>query len=93
MTATIGASGSALVTVTGALTPTSGKQAFMGVQVDTGATSDTEALISETNFVQASATFVITSLSPGSHTFTVQYRTNGGPAATFANRTLVVTPL
>src|SRR6185312_9108452 len=93
VTVTIGASGNALVTVTGGILPTSGKQAYMGIEVDSAATSDTNALISDTNFLQASATYVITGLTAGSHTFTVQYRTNGGGAASFSNRTLVVTPL
>jgi hypothetical protein len=35
----------------------------------------------------------VPALTPGSHTFTARYRVSGGGAATFANRTIIVTPL
>jgi hypothetical protein len=40
------------------------------------------------------ATFVVTGLSAGSHTFTTQYRsTNSSNDATFTNRSITVIPL
>jgi len=45
-----------------------------------------------TGFVQASATFYVTGLTPGTYTFTAKYRTTGG-TATFANRNIIVQPL
>jgi hypothetical protein len=92
VTVTIGASGSALVTVTGAITPTLGNSAFMGFAVDAGAASDTEALAISNDFAQASATYLVTGLSAGSHTFTAKYRVSGGTNAQFANRSLIVIP-
>jgi hypothetical protein len=44
------------------------------------------------SFVNAGATFLVTGLTPGSNTFTQQYKVNGG-TGTFANRRLFVIPL
>jgi hypothetical protein len=93
VTATIGSSGNAQVTITGGVTPTNGQQAYVAVEVDATPTSDTQALAADSNFIQASATFIVTGLTAGSHTFTAKYRVSGGGAASFQNRTLIVTPL
>jgi hypothetical protein len=93
VTATIGASGSALVTITAAITPTNGNLAYIGVSVDNGNASDTQALVSDTNFLQASASYVITGLSAGNHTFAARYKVSGGGMASFANRSIIVTPM
>jgi hypothetical protein len=68
---------------------------YMSFQVDTNAivtaTLDTTSLHSTTGF-QGSATYVVTGLSAGSHTFTAKYRTTGN-TETFANRSIIVIPL
>ncbi len=81
------ATGHALVTITGAITPTNGNTASMGLQIDSGAATD--ALTADTNQLQASATYFET-VTPGSHSFTVQYRVGGGGNATFSNRSIIV---
>jgi hypothetical protein len=91
--ATIGASGSAMVTITGAITPTNGNTALMGFSVDAANPSDTQVLAADTTFLQASATYVITGLSAGVHTFTVKCRVKAGGNAQFANRGLIVVPM
>ena len=93
VTTTIGASGSALVTVTAAITPTAGNTAFVGFSIDAGAASDTQSLSADTTPLQASATYVVTGLTAGSHTFTAKYRVSGGGNAQFSNRSLIVLPL
>jgi len=45
-----------------------------------------------TNFTRASATSVITGLTPGSNTFTAKYRITGG-TGTWRDREIVVVPL
>lgn len=91
-TATIGASGNALVTVTSLITPTAGNTASMGFSVDSAAASDTQSLEIDTVPMQASATYLVTGLTAGSHTFTAKYRVTGGGNASFANRGLIVIP-
>jgi hypothetical protein len=93
VTATIGASGTAMVTISGGITPTSGNTALMGVSIDGGAVSDTQALQVDTNFMQASFTFVLNGLSAGSHTFAGRYRVMAGGNATFVNRSIIVVPM
>jgi hypothetical protein len=44
------------------------------------------------DFQKASATFVLSGLTPGSTTFTAEYRTNGG-TATIQNRSIWVIPI
>jgi hypothetical protein len=62
------------------------------------AADDTRALgrqgVSNGNFIQAGATFFVTGLSPGSHTFTAKYRdTINGSTATIENRSITVIPM
>jgi hypothetical protein len=91
--ATIGPSGTAMVTITAGILPSGGNTGFMGISIDNGAASDTQALAADTNFVQASATFVITGLSAGSHSFAARYRANPSGNAQFANRSIIVVPM
>jgi hypothetical protein len=93
VSATIGASGTAMVTITGAISPTAGNTAFIGLSIDGGNASDTQSLAADTNFLQASATYVITGLSQGSHTFAARYRVSGGGNAQFSNRGIIVVPM
>jgi hypothetical protein len=101
-TVTIGASGAALVTVTGHIQPGASNQtAFMSFQVS-GASSvaanDSQALIRDfgssggTGYIQASATFYVTGLTGGANAFTAKYKTTAG-TATFADRNIIVHPL
>jgi hypothetical protein len=93
VTATIGSSGTALVTVTGLVTPPLGTTATMGFAIDNGAASDTQSLQATSVATQASATYLVSGLSPGSHKFTAMYHiSNGGGASTFANRSVIVIP-
>ena len=99
VTAAIGSSGAAMVTLTSSITPAdTGSQGFMGFQAVCagGATIgpvDTQALTygGNTTALQSSATFYVTGLS-GSCVFTAKYK---GPSngATFANRNFIVVPL
>ena len=94
VSATIGASGNALVTITAEMAPAAGQTAIVGVSVDNGAPSDTRALRIEANSLQASATYMFTGLSPGVHSFALQYKIapNGGAMVAFSNRNVIVIP-
>ena len=81
--------GHALVTLTGNIQPTNGNRTYMGLSIDSTTATDTQALMAETNQLQASATFYVT-VTKGVHTFTGQYRNSGGGNATVSNRTLLV---
>jgi hypothetical protein len=97
------ASGKVLITLTALLgNNTVNATAQMSFQTDSvaivAATLDTTSLMQISSTanasIQASATYVLTDLSPGSHTFTAKYRRNiNGGTATFANRSIIVTPL
>jgi hypothetical protein len=111
VTATIGASGRAMVIITGLVTPNqvSGTscEAFMSFAVTAGSTvaaSDNNAIVRSagtsgtTGGVQASATTVLSGLTPGSNTFTTEYHKGGGSGSTcngasFSRRTITVIPL
>ena len=93
VTATIGASGTAMVTITGGITPTAGNTAYMGVSIDNGAVSDTQALQVDSNYMQASFTFVVNGLAVGDHSFAARYRVKAGGNATFINRSIIVVPM
>jgi hypothetical protein len=96
-TVTIPASGKALVIVT-ALESTSNQSgivftSFAVSGASTVAATDARALeVQGNNAVRASATSVVTGLTPGANTFTAKYRTTAG-TATFAARDIVVIPL
>jgi hypothetical protein len=64
----------------------------MSFNIDSAGARDAQAVAADTNFVQASATYLVTA-TPGAHTFSATYRVEGGPAATFANRTITVVPM
>lgn len=100
VTATIGANGLALVTISCTISQSSTSSgAIMGVAVSgasTVAVGDVNAIYfrsSNNNVAQTrSFTVLITGLTPGSNTFTAKYRATGA-TATFADRTLSVIPL
>jgi hypothetical protein len=86
--------GRALVVLTAAIDAPggpSGGTGAMGFSVDGAAPEATRVLAADRIELQASATYLVTGLSPGSHTFTAKYRTSAG-TATFSNRQLVVVP-
>ena len=85
-------SGSALVTITASITPTDGNCSFVGFRVDGGVASDVQSLSACTSGLQASAQYLV-DVTPGTHTFALQYRNSGGPQAAFANRAITVQPL
>jgi hypothetical protein len=94
---TIPASGCALVIVTaGAFGSVGNSTAFMSFAVSgasTQAATDARALaVAGNDIVRASATSLVCGLTPGSNTFTAQYRVSAG-TATFSNRDIVVIPL
>jgi hypothetical protein len=98
VTVTIPASGKALVILTGQLFGSTGNSAaFMSVAVSgatTVAASDANSLrVAGNDAVRASATALITGLTPGSNTFTAKYKQVGSGTATFSDRNIVVIPL
>jgi hypothetical protein len=103
VTVTIPAGASkALVSVTSGVTGSNGSiQCYMSFAVSgasTQAASDSRAQaltgVSGTNFLQTSASFVVTGLTPGSNTFTAQYRASvNNQTCTFSNRSIWVIPL
>jgi hypothetical protein len=99
ITLPVPASGRVLVSVTaGIQTSTGGASGFMsfamsGANTVPPATDNSTALnLIGNDFQKASATFVLTGLSPGSTTFTAKYRTNAG-TSTFQNRLIWAIPL
>jgi hypothetical protein len=92
----------AMVIVTGLIDPSAGN-AYLSYSVSgasTQAASDDRAVIREhgtstdTGGLQASTTSVITNLSAGSNTFTLQYKSSSSSSTqTFSNRTITVIPL
>jgi hypothetical protein len=96
VTATIGPSGSALVTVTCHSYNSAINDTFMSFAVSgatTQAASDNNAKVtSTTSGQQGSTTNVITGLNPGSTTFTSKYKAVAGTGG-FLRRTISVIPL
>jgi hypothetical protein len=100
-TVTTGVSGKALVLLTAEIgSGGNGIYSYMGVAVSgasTIAAADTAALYRLNGTVAVSqlvtAAVVITGLTAGSNTFTAKYRTSGGAASTFLNRSIVVIAL
>jgi hypothetical protein len=67
--------------------------ALSGANNAAAPTDNSEALnLIGNDFQKATATFVLSGLTPGSSTFTAQYRTNSA-TATFQNRSIWVIPL
>lgn len=100
VTATIGASGKALVTLSAALqNNTSGQYSIAAVAVSgatTVAAADAKGLyVSEATTAleyRMSTTYLATGLTPGQNTFTMKYKVTGG-TGTYSNRNVVVVPL
>jgi hypothetical protein len=90
-------SGRVLVSVTSGIETTTGSavgyMSFALSGANTAAGSDTTALNLLGNvFQKASASFVVSGLTPGSTTFTAVYRTTAG-TGTFQNRSIWAIPL
>ncbi len=85
----------ALVIVTGQVEPGGGETAYLSFAVS-GATTqvatDARAVIRGASPIQASTTTLITNLTAGTNTFTLQYKSNGSTVG-FTNRTISVIPL
>ena len=102
VTVTVPASGRVVVTLTAGINKPDGLNAFMsfassGGSGDVGA-DDARALVFITQgfgYLMASATFVVTDLSPGAHTFTAKYKRTGATASPvfFDNRRILAIPL
>jgi len=87
----------AIVTQTAVLTNSiSGSGAYMGTAVSgatTLAASAESALyngLTASQYLLASSTAILTGLTAGTNTFTLQYKVGGGGTATFASRQLIV---
>jgi hypothetical protein len=97
VTVTVPASGKVLVIVTAQVLGSTGNASgFMSVTVD-GVTplavEDSNSLrVAGNNAIRASATSLLTGLTPGSHIFTSIYRLAGTGTATFSERNIVVIP-
>ncbi len=91
---TVPASGSVLVILTSEIVGSTGNAAgFMSVSVDGGPALDVNSLrVAGNNAVRASASALLTGLTPGSHTFTAMYKLQGTGTATFSSRTITVIP-
>jgi hypothetical protein len=98
VTATIPASGNALVILTARMSNSNGQRYLaMGFSVDGSAATDDRALIlySQTANVpvQASAALYVSGLSAGSHTFSANYYRTSANTGTFTNRQIMVIPM
>jgi hypothetical protein len=97
VTLDVPASGRVLVSVTaGIQTSQGGALGYMSFAMsgaNTSAGNDATALnLLGNNFQKASATFVLSGLTPGTTTFTAKYRVTGGTAS-FQNRSIWAIPL
>jgi hypothetical protein len=101
VTVTIPASGRALVSVTSGMIGSSGAvscfMSFAGSGANIFAATDANAVtLSAGTLQRASASSVLTGLTPGSATFTAKYKREGGGGAancTFVNRSIMAIPL
>jgi hypothetical protein len=101
VTLTIPASGRVLVSVTSGMTGSSGAvscfMSFAGTGTNNITAVDANAVTLAAGSLQrASATSVLTGLSPGSTTFTGKYKREGGggsASCTFVNRSIMALPL
>ena len=101
ITVSVSATGKALVNIaTNLLQSSSSGGCIMGFAVDAVAASDGQSIgiggttgVTFSDGVSLGATYLVTGLTPGSHTFTAKYRRTGGTGTcTFSDRSLVVTP-
>jgi len=96
VTVAVASSGNVIVTLTAFMSNGASSGGYMSFQVDaTGATDATSLHFDNTtaNYsFQGSASYVVSGLTPGSHTFTAKYRSGAG-TETFANRSIIVIPL
>lgn len=96
VTVTVGANGLALVSIFGILSNSGNNYSTMAFAISgatTRAASDFRNIGNTiTNVLQFGATFLETGLTPGSTTFTIQYRVGAG-TGTFNGRCITVVPL
>jgi hypothetical protein len=96
VTVTVPSSGNVLVTLTAFMSNGASSGGYMSFQVDATAATDATSLHFDNTTAnysfQGSATYVVSGLPAGSHTFTVKYRSGAG-TETFANRSIIVIPL
>jgi hypothetical protein len=103
VTVTVPASGRVLLTLTALLELVNGDFGIMSFE-SSGGSGDVSPSTDRSLFIradlptqanaQASATYVVAGLSPGSHTFTTKYRSVfGSGSVRFANRSIIVIPL
>jgi hypothetical protein len=101
VTATVSASGRALVTLTAELNNNQNNRlCSMAFEVSgatpTIAASDTQALrmhsSSGATVAQLSATYLVTGLTAGNNTFTSKYKNDIAGTCTFANRNIIIIP-
>ena len=96
VTVLVPASGHALVTVTATIIAGTTNIGFMSFR-STGGSGNVDADPARSlrlgNESQASATYFVTGLSPGLHTFTAQYKTSNGNTVSFDFRSIIVIPL
>ena len=98
MVATISASGKALVTVTANIfTSNDAATGFMSFDVTNstyGPVDSRAVTVKGLLQVQASATFLLTGLTQGDHTFAARYKDDQtNRTATFSNRGIIVIPM
>jgi hypothetical protein len=100
VTVTVPASGRVVVTITAhmlSLQDEIGVMSFASTggsgNVFASSSTGLRILIPAGKSLLMSATFPVTGLSPGSHTFTAKYQSNGGETVLFAARSIIVIPL
>lgn len=94
-TATILPSGRAMVIVTGSVNGNL-NTAFLSFSGGGIPADDSRALIQGNatfGFIQASAVYVVTGVTPGEQTFTLAMRKIGGPGGVYLRRQITVIPL
>lgn len=96
LTASISATGSAMVTVTATVSNSkNNRYCLMSFAAGGVPASDARALsvflFSAGDTMSLSATYYVTGLTPGSNTFTAKYKASGN-TCTFLNRNIIVVP-
>jgi hypothetical protein len=96
VTVTVPSSGNVLVTITAFMSNGASSGGYMSFQVDATTATDATSLHFDNTTAnysfQGSASYVVSDLTAGSHTFTAKYRSGAG-TETFANRSIIVIPL
>jgi hypothetical protein len=87
-----------LVAVTAGMQATNGSTSMFMSSALSGANTQSavdarSVILLGNNLQQSTASFVMSGLTPGSTTFTAQYKVSGSGTATFSNRSIFVIPL